>query len=270
LASDTAETLANRTLPARAGAAARVISIIDDAESGIGLLVNAIGADPALAAKVLTVANSAYYGLSRRVGSLQYAISVVGYDTVRALTVPILAGLDDPSAVPTRFWEQAASAAVAGQLTATILDANPADAFCAGLLHTIGSALLHQQSPLPSLCLPLVDDEQAFIRTEIEQYGVSHAEVGAQALVKWRFPPHLIELVADHHEVSLSDAQPLARVLQAARLLTDLNLAGDRNRIRNISSLLRLSEGELTEPRVASLVEQVQQQSEALLVGLRA
>ena len=262
--------LADRPVPARAGAASRVIAIIDDPESGIGDLVNAVGADPALAAKLLTLANSAYYGLSRRVGTLQYAISVVGYQTVRALTVPICVGLDDPDAVPPGFWEQAASAATAGHLIAPVLGASPPDAFCAGLLHTLGAALLHQQSPLPALCLPLVADEQEFHRREIEQYGVGHAEAGAQALATWRFPEHLIYLIATHHDVPLPDAPPRTRALEGARLLADLCLGGGRDRTRNISSLLRLSEGELTEARVDTIVEKVRMQSEALLTGLRA
>ncbi len=96
-------------MPARAGAAARVLAITDDPEASIGDLVNAVGADPALAAKILTLANSAYYGLSRRVGTLQYAISVIGFQTVRALAVPVCAGLDGPNAVPAGFWEGAAA-----------------------------------------------------------------------------------------------------------------------------------------------------------------
>ncbi len=262
--------LTPRAVPARAGAAARVLAIVDDPQSSINDLVKAVGADPSLTAKVLTLANSAYYGLSRRVGTLQYAISVVGYQTVRALTVPICVGLDRPDAVPPGFWEQAASAATAADLIAPILGASAPDAFCAGLLHTLGSALLHQQSRVPALCLPLVADEPGFNRREIDQYGLGHAEAGAQALTEWRFPEHLVQLIATHHDVPLPDAPPLTRALEGARLVADLCMNDHPDRGRSLNSLQRLSEGELTETRVDALVARVQVQSEALLIGLRA
>ena len=68
----------------------------------------------------------------------------------------------------------------------------------------------------------------------------------------------------------MPDAPPLTRALEGARLLADLCLGGGHDRTRNLSSLLRLSEGELTEARVDTIVEKVRVQSEALLTGLRA
>ena len=264
------DTLTQRPVPARAGAAARVMAITDDPEASIGDLVNAVGADPALAAKILTLANSAYYGLSRRVGTLQYAISVIGFQTVRALAVPACAGLDGPNAVPAGFWEGAAGAATSAYLIAPVLGASAPDAFCAGLLHTLGSALLHQQQPMTDLCLPLPLNEEEFNRNEIERYGIGHAEAGAQVLASWRFPEHLCYLIASHHDAPLPDAPPLTRALQGARVLTDLTLGGSQDRARSLSTLLRLSEGELTETRVDGLVDKVREQSEALVAGLRA
>ncbi len=89
-------------------------------------------------------------------------------------------------------------------------------------------------------------------------------------LASWRFPEHLCYLIASHHDVPLPDAPPLTRALQGARVLTDLTLGGSQDRGRSLSTLLRLSEGELTETRVDGLVDKVREQSEALVAGLRA
>jgi HD-like signal output (HDOD) protein len=265
-----AEVLVEREVPARAGAAVRVLTIADDPDASLADLVNAVGADPALAAKVLTLANSAYYGLSRRVGTLQYAISVIGFQTVRALAVPICAGLDGPNGVPPGFWEQAANNATAAYLIAPALGASAPDGFCVGLLHTLGSALLHQRHPLPALCAPPPVDEEGFNRSEIALYGIGHAEAGARLLESWRFPEHLCALVSGHHDVPLPDAVPLARTLLAARITAGLCIDEGADQVRAETTLLRLSDGELTQPRVSALVDKVRQQSEALLAGLRA
>jgi HD-like signal output (HDOD) protein len=200
---------------------------------------------------------------------LHYAISVLGFQTIRALAVSIAAGLDGPKAVPPGFWEQAATAATAANLVAPIVGANAPDAFCAGLLHTLGSALLHQQHPLPQLCLPYGEDEDELIRRELELYEVGHAQLGADMLATWLFPPRLCTLIANHHDVPLTDAEPLTRALHAARTLTDLVMSENPDVTRAESTLLRLSEGKLAGPQIRVLTVRIKEQSEALSAGLR-
>lgn len=265
----TADVLSGRAVPSRAGAATRVLMVVDDPEAGVADVAKAVGSDPAFASRTIALANSAYYGLSGRVGTLHYAISVLGFQTIRALAVSIAAGLDGPSAVPAGFWEQAATAATAANLVAPIVGANAPDAFCAGLLHTLGSALLHQQQPLATLCLPYPADEDEFSRRELEVYSVGHAQVGAEVLESWLFPPRLCALIATHHDVPLPDADPLTRSLHAARTLTDLVLAAAPDTARAESTLLRLTEGKLNAPQITVLIDRIRIQSEELLVGLR-
>jgi HD-like signal output (HDOD) protein len=260
--------LASRTVPSRAGSAARVLMLIDDPNTGIAELANAVGCDPAFASKAVAMANSAYYGLGGRVGTLPYAIAVLGFQTVRALAVSIAAGLDGPNGVPDGFWEQAATAATAANLVAPSVGANAPDAFCAGLLHTLGAAVLHQQHPLPALCLPYAADADDFGRREQEIYGIGHAEAGAQLLASWHFPQRLYSLIATHHDVPLPDADPLTRSLHAARTLTDLVLGEDPDTYRAESTLRRLSDGKLTSAHIAPLVAQIQTKSAELLDGL--
>lgn len=261
-------------LPTRAGAAARVLMLIDDPNTGTADLAGAIGSDPAFTTRVIALANSAYYGLSGRVGTLQYAISVLGFQTVRAVAVSLAAGLDGPNGVPDGFWEQAAYAATAAALVAPALEASAPDAFCVGLLHTLGGALLHQREPLPHLCLPFRANVDELNQHEQDLYGTTHAEAGAAMLASWRFPDRLCHLVAAHHEVPLPDAPPLTRALGAARVLTDLALrerpAGQQSDTAHAEhTLRRLSEGKLTAADIAPLLSQVRDRSQALLDGLR-
>lgn len=214
------------------------------------------------------MANSAYFGLSGRVGTLEYAISVLGFQMIRTLAVSICAGLDKPGGVPDGFWLQAATTATAASILAPTLGAKTGDAFTVGLLHTLGSALLHQQRPLPALCLPHPADAVELNHNEFELYGIGHAQAGAQALAAWTFPRGICSLVARHHEAPDANGDPLADCLHAARTLTDLVLAPDPDLSSASRHLLTLSEGRLTARDIAALVSRTIDKSAALLEGL--
>jgi HD-like signal output (HDOD) protein len=256
-------------LPSRAGAASRVLILADDVDTNAVDLANVIGTDPAFTARVITLANSAYYGLSGRVGTLHYAISVIGFRTIRSMAVTLAAGLEKPDAVPKGFWEQAATAASAGNMLAPAFGANAGDAFSLGLLHTLGSALLHQCRPLPQLCLPFPTDQHEVDEQELELYGIGHAEAGAQVLAAWRFPSRLCDLIAFHHSVPLPDAAPLERVLHAARALSNIVLAPESDLEKSTNSLIWLSEGRLGSSDIEPLAAELAEHSQALLNGLR-
>jgi HD-like signal output (HDOD) protein len=263
------DVLVRPAVPSRAGAAIQVLALIDDPDSRAADLARVIGSDPAFTTRVLLLANSAYYGLGGRVGTLQYGVSVLGYQTIRALAVTIAAGLDGPDAAPEGYWEQAALSATAATSIAPLLGGSAPDAFCVGLLHTLGSALLHQHHPLPQLCLPETEGIDELDQRETDLYGVGHAAAGAQVLASWHFPHRLCELIATHHDAPLPDASPDARTLHAARALTDLALNPQADAMQAHDTIQRVSEGRITSAHVQTLVPQIAEQAEFLLTGLR-
>jgi HD-like signal output (HDOD) protein len=199
----------------------QVLRLVDDPDVSAQQLARAVATDPVLAARVLRVANSPYYGLGGRVGTLPFAVSVVGFQAVRSLAVVAAAGLDDPSAAPEGFWRGAALVATAAELLAPLVEADPGDAFSLGLLHTLGAALLHQRGPGVQLCLPQPDDARGLLASERERFGETHDELAARALATWHMPARLCELIARHHEAVLPDSGPLERSLHVARLIAD-------------------------------------------------
>jgi HD-like signal output (HDOD) protein len=253
-------------LPARAGVAQSVLRVVDDPDAGIADLVAVIGTDPAFAARVMRVANSSYYGITGRVSTLPYAVSIIGFQAIRGLAIAAAAGLDGPNTTPAGFWRAATIAATAADLVAPLLGAHPGDAFCLGLLHTLGSALLHQHRPLPALCLPDPVDDADLARQEIEIYGIGHAEAGARTLTAWKFPEQLCSLIARHHEPVLPDASPLERVLPTARALTQRALTDQPHDDDRDSdhTLARLSHGQLTTSVIDALITQIHDRAAAL------
>ena len=72
--------------------AAQIVAVSNDDNAGAKELAAVLGADLALAAKVMRLANSAYFGMSGRVTSLQFAIAVVGFSTVGTMATVALSG----------------------------------------------------------------------------------------------------------------------------------------------------------------------------------
>jgi len=257
-------------LPARVGIAARVLSLLDDPNTDVGQLVTAVAADPTFAARVIGLANSSYYGLSGRVSTLNYAICVLGFQTLRALAVSLAAGVGGRDSVPEGFWETAATSATAASHIAPLFGAQSQDAFSVGLLHTIGSAVLHREQPVTRLCLPMPTNVDDQCEREREVYGVDHAVAGAQLLTELKFPRHVCALVANHHHAPLQDASPIARTLYAARTIADLALNPEPDRSRAEHTLRRLSEGSIGYQEMKQIALQVKEQAVHLADGLHA
>jgi HD-like signal output (HDOD) protein len=255
-------------LPARMAAANWVLAVIDDARAGAADLAGVIATDPVLTARTLTLANSSYYGLSRRIASLEVAVAVVGFNAVRALAFTIATGLNRTGIVPDGFWYQSAVTAAAASQCAAMFDVAVGDAFVVGLLHTIGSAMLHQQHPIPALCLPSPLDPVAFCAAEVEVYGTDHARAAAHTLSGWQFPDHLCDVIACHHELPTSGATPLTRVLHMARLLADQVLQPESD--TPLDPLLHASEGRLSRTGAGQVTSQIATRALALCNGLTA
>lgn len=144
-------------------------------------------ADPGIAARVVKVANSAFYGRGRQVASIDRAIVVLGLDAVRGIAAA--AGLDRvvPRGVAGAAFAAhcAVVAALARALSRRMPALQPAEAFLAGLLHDFG--LLVEWRLLaarPSIPVPP---------------GSLHARWGALVLASWQLPAPIVATVANHH-----------------------------------------------------------------------
>ncbi|WP_432546253.1 HDOD domain-containing protein [Kineococcus sp. SYSU DK004] len=196
-------------LPAHRPVAARVIAEADDARSDATSLGRTLSYDPALTAKVLRLANSAYFGLSGRVSAPSFAVTVVGFSTVRSLAVTAMAGLDDVPPELDGFWDRSLLTAVAAGEVAARLGAQQPEAFSLGLLARLGQALLVRCDPVryPQLLAAAADREE-LLTAEARRYGAVHTRVSAEALAAWAFPDDLALALAQVDQPG--PARPLA------------------------------------------------------------
>src|SRR3954452_8659627 len=102
-----------------------------------------LAADVALAGRVMKLSNSAYFGMRGRVSSLQLAVTVVGFTTIRTMATVALTELQDESRLPDDFWTISTRLAVAAARLAPRFGERPADALCLRGPAPLGSALLY-------------------------------------------------------------------------------------------------------------------------------
>ena len=152
-----------------------------------------LAADVALAGRVMKLANSAYFGMRGRVSSLQFAVTVVGFTTIRTMATVALTELDDESRLPDGFWETSTQLSLASSLLAPRFGQKPADGLCLGVLAELGSALLfHADRPGYSELLAAAPDFAGRRKAEMSRYGVTAVQLTAIALETWGFPDSMI------------------------------------------------------------------------------
>lgn len=173
----------------------------------VGEIAAIVASDPAMAAKILQLVNSSYFGLGRPLASIERAVSYLGSDMIRslALTAGIFTNLPEATCPGFSSALVQERAVLGGRLARTFLAADPArsaDAFAAALVRDLGALLLALGSgPAYGEVLSAVAAGGGeLVELERAAFGVTHAEVGAYLLGVWGLPAPLIETVAHHHE----------------------------------------------------------------------
>lgn len=226
------------TMASRRPVAAQIVAISNADDTSATDLAAILGADVVLAAKVMKLANSVYFGLSGNVRSLQFAVTVVGFNTVRSIATVALAGMDTANALPESFWDTSLHlAASAGHLGPRFGVTTP-DALCLGLLAQLGAALLLQADPTGySAICSTTDLGAARFYAEILRYGLSTPTVTASALDQWHFPGTMV--AALRGVPSHPDGAMLRASYEIAHRLLDPG--------RRTTSLAALSDGRVLE-----------------------
>src|SRR4051794_32375231 len=256
-------------LPPSRAAALRVVQVVDDPDTSAADVAGAAGADPALTARILRVANSAYYGLSGRVGTPSFAVTVVGFQTVRSLAAVSAAGLAGEEDLPAGFWERAATVASACSLLARRLGTPAPEAFCAGLLHDLGSALLrrHDRTTYDALVAEAEGGPVAMQELLRRTYGASAATLCADVLEGWRFPEDLCFAIRHQDDDPADSRDPLVRVLQASISIASLPTAAWPDGARAAATF---ANAQVRPNELADLVRQTAEAAEALVAAFNA
>jgi HD-like signal output (HDOD) protein/ActR/RegA family two-component response regulator len=194
-----------RSLPTIPRIYARLRSVLADDAATAADVAKVVAADPAIAAKILQMVNSAFFRLPRRITKIEQAVTYLGFAAIRNLTlsVEVFASFSSTAAAGALNFEklQQHVREVAGAARALAPKTLEDDAMLAGLLHDIGYWILATQCPaeLAQAVDLAVDQAMHLHAAEAEVIGASHAEIGAYLLGLWGLPYTVIEAVACHH-----------------------------------------------------------------------
>jgi HD-like signal output (HDOD) protein len=193
--------------------------------------------DAAIAAKMLRLVNSVFYGLKEPVRDLEQAVNILGFKTVRsiALSVGVLNAFQQQNACFNMkvFWTHSAvSAAISRMIAIRSRSMDIELAFLAGLLHSLGMLLLAQAAPDETRSIIAVAQEFAlpFHRAAREVVDTDEAELGGWLCQHWELEPALVRAVRDQHRLPVtSDPAPVAILQFCTHLcrLKNLRVPGD-------------------------------------------
>lgn len=216
-----------RQLPALPDVVVKVLQTFAEEDPDLDRLVREIAHDQALVTRVLRLANSPFYGLQSRVGTLHDAITVLGFRNVRAavagvavmrcFAAPRYADFDS-----TAFWNHSTAVALAARAVARIARQPEELAFTAGLVHDVGVlALLTAFPDRMAAVLSYGRQHDCFIReAERDVLGLDHAVAGEALLRHWHFPEPICAAVLGHHDPeeigSLADVVHVADIVAHA------------------------------------------------------
>jgi putative nucleotidyltransferase with HDIG domain len=193
-------------LPSQPGIYLALAEKLADPATSMADVAQLIEHDIAMSAKCLQLVNSAFFGLGRRITSVQQAVSYLGTDMLKSLvfTAAVFRAFQPPQNAAGFDLEalQSHSLLVARLATKMLAGRQPADeAFVAGMLHDVGKLIVVTR--LTDQAVAVADlaaqSGRPWHMLEEEVLGVTHAEIGAYLLGLWGLPQQTVEAVACHH-----------------------------------------------------------------------
>ncbi len=198
-------------LPLMSQSASKLMQVVANKEHSIQDIVKIVKYDPSLTIKILQVVNSAAYGLSEPITSVERAIPQLGDKIVFGLAMEECAApvyrdpLEGYEGESGDLWKHSLLTAITARELAkvSINNVNPEEAYTAGLMHDLGKGILSQymKGSAPGL-LKAVESDTLHDYRAAEQfyYGTDHCAVGYHIAKHWNLPEALCEVIRHHHD----------------------------------------------------------------------
>ena len=214
-----------KDLPPMPQVVIRIQNLLADLNSDTKQLAEMIESDQAIAAKVLKMANSAFYGMSGKISSVHQASLLLGYQTLGEIVTMagaanLLAGKMPGYGYDSQdLWKHSVSVAFTCKLIAAIKNKDLIyEAHTAGLIHDVGKIILDRyiMEQKDKIADYMDQEEKTFLDAERYFFGFDHAEIASEICRSWKIPENITLSIGCHHQPSISNGDELSYMLHIA------------------------------------------------------
>ncbi len=213
----------------------KVLTMLRDPRIQLAKVGEVVSLDQGFAGKVLRMANSAYFGLPRRVYNVTEALVLLGYSNVRNVLISASASQILGNALKAYgmesglLWEHSIATAYSAQMISKKSSIQiHSMAFSCGLLHDVGKVAVdlglsdEQKAEMSELV-----SKHGVCEAELEIVGITHGEVGMEICRRWNLPDEIVEAVGYHHSPHQSERNfEIAGIVSAANICAHLVTSG--------------------------------------------
>ncbi len=220
------------SLPTLSAVAARLLQITVRSDTQAAEVVSLIESDPSLASKIIALSTRASRGVSNKSISVNKAVVLLGFDTVRNAVLSIkvfeaLGGTQNQEAGRfdrEGFWRHSLAGACASKMLCRYIDKriDPEEAFICGLLHDLGKVALDAALPKSFIRVVQLTESSLGNIAELEKriLGIDHAVAGKRLAEKWMLPESIRETIWLHSQypTTLPEAVKHRTIVQTVHL----------------------------------------------------
>ena len=221
-------------IPALPQVLVKLLEICQSDDADFHQISRIVSQDPAISGRILALANSAFYSTVNNVSTLERALLVLGTDALKSLIINVAVqqffDSFDKKHTPflKAFWRTSLCCALLSKSFASLTNyASPEQAYLAGLLHNVGSLVLHSQ--FPERYETMLDSDGGITEgrdiaiAEMREFDVNHCDLGAELLSRWGIDQLICDAVSYHHESAegVGDAHHLLKLVTLAATLSE-------------------------------------------------
>ena len=203
--------------PSMPAAGSRLLSLLEEEEVSVNEVEDVLRYDPGLTANVLKLANSAYFGIPARIGSVKQAVILLGTNRLIQLVIASSVGAVMNKAIPGynippgNLWRHSIAVSIAAEaLVKDKKNVDSEDFFTPALLHDVGKLVLGNFVKEDLTAIERITGKGIpFVIAENMILGIDHTEIGAKILSMWSFPDNVVKAVRYHHDPEAAEASSM-------------------------------------------------------------
>lgn len=192
-------------------AATRVMAAFDDPNVEASDIAQIVQCDPAMALRLLSVANSSSFGFSSEIATVDQAIVVMGFRAAKSLIVAVAASAvfdGDSKNDRNNLWQHSLACAAVSRIVANHVGVCPNEAFLAAIVHDVGKLVFHDIAKDAYVQATTSSSSSEITAIEQDLFGITHTELGERYASEWGLPCEIADAIACHHAPSMAIGNP--------------------------------------------------------------